>query len=172
MRMAPKCQAGCVGELWIGGSNVGLGYFGSPEETERRFRQDPRHNLYRSVWYRSGDLVSEDENGLLWFQGRADNQVKVRGHRIELEEIDLALESMENVMRAVAAVAAGSDGPEIRVAFVAQGIVPVEQIRAHCLAKLPPYMQPARIVQLDALPTNANGKVDRRATLKLLSDPA
>ena len=53
-----------------------------------------------------------------------------------------------------------------------RGTVPLEQIRAHCLAKLPPYMQPARIVQLDALPTNANGKVDRRATLKLLSDPA
>ena len=169
---AQQVRRGEPGELWIGGTNVGLGYFANPEETARRFRQDPRHDRFRSIWYRSGDLVQEDEGGLLWFQGRADNQVKVRGHRIELEEIDLALESMENVTRAVATVAAGPDGPEIRVAFVAQGTVPLGQMRAHCLAKLPPYMQPARIVQLESLPTNANGKVDRRATLDLLSDPA
>jgi D-alanine--poly(phosphoribitol) ligase subunit 1 len=159
---------GAVGELWIGGGNVGLGYFANPEETERRFRQDPRHNRYRSIWYQSGDLVREDGDGLLWFRGRADNQVKVRGHRIELEEIDLALESLANVTRAVAVICEGDDGPEICAAFVARSPLPAEQISAHCRAKLPPYMQPARILQLDALPTNANGKVDRRATLALL----
>jgi len=165
-----EVRRGVTGELWIGGPNVGLGYFANPEETNRRFRQDPRHERYRSIWYRSGDLVREDENGLLWFQGRADNQVKVRGHRIELEEIDLALESMEKVSRAVAFVLNGPDGAEIHAAFVAQELIPAEQVRAHCLAKLPSYMQPARIVQVETLPTNANGKIDRRATPGLLED--
>ena len=65
-----------------------------PEETARRFRQDPRQSAYRSIWYRTGDLVREDAAGLLWFVGRVDNQVKIRGHRIELEEIDLAIEAI------------------------------------------------------------------------------
>jgi len=161
---------GTAGELWIGGANVGLGYFADPAETQRRFRQDPRHDRFRSIWYRSGDLVREDENGLLWFQGRVDNQVKVRGHRIELEEIDLVLESLEHVSRAVTVVLSGPDGPEIGAAFAAQEPVSAERIRAHCLAKLPGYMQPVHIHQVEALPTNANGKVDRRATLALLRD--
>ena len=159
---------GAVGELWIGGANVGLGYFGQPGETARRFQQDPRQNRYRSIWYRTGDLVREDENGLLWFHGRADNQVKVRGHRIELEEIDLALEALAPVARAVSVVVLGADGPEIRAAVCGREVVPLETIRAHCLQSLPPYMQPARVVQLDALPLNANGKVDRRAARELL----
>jgi D-alanine--poly(phosphoribitol) ligase subunit 1 len=159
---------GSPGELWIGGPNVGLGYMANPEETARRFRQDPRQNSYRSIWYRSGDLVREDENHLLWFQGRVDNQVKVRGHRIELEEIDLVLEGLESVSRAVAMIRAGDDGPEIWAAFVAREKILAEQTAAHCRAALPAYMQPARIVQLEILPTNANGKVDRRATLELL----
>jgi len=165
-------QTGETGELWIGGANVGLGYYANPGETDRCFRQDPRQNRYRSIWYRSGDLVREDEEGLLWFQGRVDNQVKVRGHRIELEEIDLTLEAMPDVTRAVAVVVEGADGLEIRAAFEARTRLPAEAVRDHCLVTLPSYMQPARIVQLDALPQNANGKVDRRAARALLEEMA
>lgn len=160
--------AGQVGELWLGGANVGLGYFDNPEETAQRFHQDPLERRYRSVWYRTGDLVREDDAGLLWFHGRADNQVKIRGHRIELEEIDLALERFPNVVRAVAVAAASADGLEIRAAFCAREPVDPADIQAHCLASLPSYMQPARVVQLDDLPLNANGKVDRRAARQLL----
>jgi D-alanine--poly(phosphoribitol) ligase subunit 1 len=159
---------GDTGELWIGGSNVGLGYFANPEETARRFRQDPQQNLYRATWYRSGDLVREDADGLLWFQGRTDNQVKVRGHRIELEEIDLALEALPQVLRAVAVVVTGADGPEIQAAVSGREPISLEAIGAHCAGALPAYMRPARIVQLDTLPENANGKVDRRAARELL----
>ena len=74
---------GETGELWIGGANVGLGYFNDPDQTATRFRQDPRQARFRSLWYRTGDLVRQDERGLLWFGGRVDNQVKIRGHRIE-----------------------------------------------------------------------------------------
>lgn len=159
---------GDTGELWIGGANVGLGYFANPEETALRFRQDPRQNLYRSTWYQSGDLVREDADGLLWFQGRADNQVKIRGHRVELEEIDLALEALPQVMRAVAVVVTGTDGPEIRAAVSGPEPMSIDAIREHCSGALPAYMLPARIVQLDTLPQNANGKIDRRAARELL----
>jgi D-alanine--poly(phosphoribitol) ligase subunit 1 len=160
--------AGKHGELWIGGANVGLGYYNEPAETARRFRQDPRQFAYRSIWYRTGDLVREDAGGMLWFVGRADNQVKIRGHRIELEEIDLAIEAFDGVKRAVTVALAGDDGAELRVAFSAERSVPIEELRAHCAVRLPPYMQPTRLSQIDALPQNANGKVDRKAVARLL----
>jgi D-alanine--poly(phosphoribitol) ligase subunit 1 len=160
--------AGQIGELWIGGANVGLGYFGDADETQLRFRQDPRQNRYRALWYRAGDLVREDAQGLLWFHGRADNQVKIRGHRIELEEIDLALEALPPITRAIAVTVAGMDGPEIRAAFCSREALAIELVRAHCARTLPAYMQPAAIVRVDTLPTNANGKVDRRAARALL----
>src|SRR5262245_47473247 len=159
---------GDVGELWIGGPCVGLGYYANPDETAARFRQDPRQDRYRSIYYRSGDLVREDDEGLLWFQGRVDNQVKVRGHRIELEEVDLAVQSIAGVRRAVAVLLAGPDGGEIGVAFVADRAVAAEEVHALCKKNLPGYMLPARVVQLSDLPRNANGKVDRRATKALI----
>jgi D-alanine--poly(phosphoribitol) ligase subunit 1 len=159
---------GQSGELWIGGPCVGLGYYASPEETAIRFRQDPRQNRFRAIYYRSGDRVREDEQGLLWFQGRIDNQVKIRGHRIELEEIDLAVQSVPDVRRAVAVVLAGIDGGEIAVAYMADRAVAPEEVLMFCKQKLPTYMRPAKVVQFDELPRNANDKVDRRATKTLL----
>jgi len=159
---------GTVGELWIGGPCVGLGYYANPEETEKRFHQDPRHNRYRSICYRSGDLVREDAQGRLWFHGRIDNQVKIRGHRIELEEVDLVIQSIPGVRRAATVVLAAAEGGELNVAFVADRPITAEEIYGLCKEKLPVYMQPARIFQLDELPQNANGKLDRPATRALL----
>lgn len=160
--------AGEPGELWIGGPCVGLGYYGNTAETTARFRQDPRQDRYRALFYRTGDRVREDANGHLWFHGRIDNQVKIRGHRIELEEIDLAVQSLSGVMRAVAVVLQGADGDEIAVAHVADRAIDSGEVRSCCLDKLPAYMCPAKIVQLDELPRNANGKVDRKAARALL----
>jgi D-alanine--poly(phosphoribitol) ligase subunit 1 len=159
---------GDIGELWIGGPGVGLGYYANAEETAVRFRQDPRQDRYRSIYYRSGDLVREDDEGRLWFHGRIDNQVKIRGHRIELEEIDLAVQSIPGVRRAATVVLPAPEGGELHVAFVADRAIAAEEVYAQCKQKLPIYMQPARIFQLDDLPRNANGKLDRRATRALL----
>jgi D-alanine--poly(phosphoribitol) ligase subunit 1 len=145
-----------------------LGYYANPDETAARFRQDPRQGNYRAIYYRSGDRVREDEAGRLWFQGRVDNQVKIRGHRIELEEIDLAVQSVPDVQRAVAVVLAGTDGGEIAVAYVADRAVAAEEVRVACKEKLPAYMRPAQVVQLAELPLNANGKIDRKAAKALL----
>ena len=158
-----------TGELWIGGTNVGLGYFNNPEQTELKFCQDPGQSRYRSVWYRTGDLVREDDRGLLWFGGRVDNQVKIRGHRIELEELDLAVEALAGVTRAVSVAVEGENGQELRVAFVADRPVAADAIRLHCRERLPYYMQPTMIRQVVSLPQNANGKVDRRAATSLLT---
>ena len=159
---------GLAGELWIGGPCVGLGYYANPEETAAGFRQDPRQNNYRAIYYRSGDRVRVDEQGRLWFQGRVDNQVKIRGHRIELEEIDLAVQSVPDVQRAVAVVLAGTDGSEIAVAYMANRAIEAEEVLVVCKEKLPAYMRPALAVQFDELPRNANGKVDRKAAKALL----
>jgi D-alanine--poly(phosphoribitol) ligase subunit 1 len=161
---------GETGELWIGGSNVGLGYYNQPDETALRFVQDPRQSDRHSVWYRTGDLAREDAAGLLWFVGRIDNQVKIRGHRIELEEIDLAVEAFSGVKRAITVVVAGDDGAELRVAFSAERAIPIHDLRVQCAARLPTYMQPARLVQIDVLPQNANGKVDRKVVARLLEN--
>lgn len=159
---------GDVGELWIGGPCVGLGYYANGEETAARFRQDPRQDRYRSIYYRSGDLVRQDDDSRLWFHGRVDNQVKLRGYRIELEEIDLAVQSIPDVRRAVTVVLAGADGGELAVAFMADRAVATDEVYALCKQKLPGYMQPVIVKQFSNLPRNANGKVDRRATKALL----
>jgi D-alanine--poly(phosphoribitol) ligase subunit 1 len=161
--------AGGIGELWIGGPCVGLGYYANAAETAARFRQDPRQDRYRSIYYRSGDLVREDNRGDLWFHGRIDNQVKIRGHRIELEEIDLAVQSVPGVRRAVTVALASQDGDELFVGFVADREIGAEQVHALCKEKLPAYMRPSGIVQLEDLPRNANGKVDRLAMKALLA---
>lgn len=160
------------GELWIGGPCVGLGYYHQPEETARRFQQDPRQSAYRSIMYRTGDLVREASDGNLWFIGRADNQVKIAGHRIELEEIDFAVQAHEEVRRAVAVVAGKDDGREIVAVFEAARTIPTEEIAAWCRTRLPAYMQPRRFEQVAELPRNANGKVDRIKSLSLVAAAA
>lgn len=152
--------AGEAGELWIGGACVGLGYYRQPEETARRFRQDPRQSSYRAIMYRTGDLVREDD-GLLWFIGRADNQVKIAGHRIELEEIDAVAQGHAAVRRAVAVVTGSGEERALALVYETKAAVAADDLAAWCRARLPAYMLPRRLVPLAQLPTNANGKVDR-----------
>ena len=159
---------GEVGELWIGGPCVGLGYYANGQETAARFRQDPRQDRYRSIYYRSGDLVREDTEGRLWFRGRVDNQVKIRGHRVELEEIDLVVQGVPGVRRAATVVLQILEGAELGVAFVADRKISSEEVVVVCKQELPSYMQPSYIFQLDDLPRNANGKLDRLALRTLL----
>ena len=161
--------AGDAGELWIGGPCVGLGYYANPTETRRRFIQDPGQDRYRSIWYRTGDLVAEDRNGQLQFRGRVDNQIKIRGHRIELEEIDLAVESIPGVSRALAVRVAHPEGDEIGVMFAASRVVAKDEVFSRCREKLPDYMRPAVVEQIEKLPVNANGKADRRAVAAIFA---
>jgi D-alanine--poly(phosphoribitol) ligase subunit 1 len=161
--------SGCVGELWLGGPGVGLGYLNNPDETARRFCQDPLIEGYRAVLYRTGDLVElETRSGLLRFRGRADNQIKLHGYRIELEEIDHAIVSHPGVTRALATLLHDAAGTARLVAAYAGTELKDADLLAHCKARLPAYMVPSRFVWLKAMPTNANGKADRRAVATLL----
>src|SRR5262249_47474051 len=118
---------GEIGELWIGGPGGGLGFFAHEGGTATRLMHEPPPNAYRSIYSRSGDLVREDARGFLWFHGRADNQVKIRGHRIELEEIDLAVQSAPGVRRALTVALPSGDGSELFVGFAADRKIPVEE---------------------------------------------
>lgn len=161
---------GEMGELWIGGGNVGLGYFRNAEETGRRFRQDPRQDAFRAIYYRSGDLVREDDDGQLWFLGRKDNQIKIGGHRVELEEIDHAAEQFAGLRRALTVVVGTGAAAHLVTMFEAGHRIALDDLARHFERALPHYMRPTRLLQLDVLPTNANGKVNRLAAQALAED--
>jgi len=155
--------AGVPGELWIGGEAVALGYLNRPELTDVSFRPDPFAGQPGARCYRTGDIVRWLD-GHLEFLGRVDHQVKVRGFRVELGEIEAALSAEAGVREAVALVREDSPGDRRLVAYVTtSGVVDTEDLRRRLGHRLPAYMLPAAIVRLDALPLTANGKVDRQA---------
>ncbi|WP_267939156.1 non-ribosomal peptide synthetase [Streptomyces sp. BSE6.1] len=159
--------AGSVGELYVGGAGVARGYAGRGGLTAERFVPDPFSRVPGARLYRTGDLVRFDAEGALEFCGRLDEQVKVRGFRVELGEIEAVLRSAEDVTDAVVAAVAASEGGEARLAayVTTPRGVPVDStaLRAWVGARLPAHMVPAAITGLDALPLSPNGKVDRRA---------
>ncbi|GAA0820311.1 non-ribosomal peptide synthetase [Streptosporangium amethystogenes subsp. fukuiense] len=159
---------GEAGELHIGGAGVARGYRGMPALTAARFLPDPFAAGSGTRMYATGDLVRRTPDGRLEYLGRADGQVKVRGFRIELEEIETVLRSVEWVRQAAVGVHRGADGLPTLVAYLAgtEGAAPEgawEALRTRLGASLPEYMVPAHLVTLDALPLTPNGKLDRAA---------
>lgn len=165
--------AGEVGELWLGGPNLGLGYYNDPERTAASFAQHPGHARHPERLYRTGDLVRRDDQRCLHFVGRRDNQIKHLGYRIELEEIEAALCALPGVAQAgVVYRRLRAEFGQIE-AFVAAaegagaGGLDEAGVRDALRAVLPDYMVPRRVVAMAALPKNRNGKVDRQALLQL-----
>ena len=155
--------AGEVGELYLGGPCVGLGYFNDPELTQEAFGQNPLHVRYHERVYRTGDLVSiSKDDGKIYFVGRKDNQIKHQGYRIALEEIEHALRSIPGVDEAVALHTTKNDiSLIVGVVASSNGLNP-EAIREQASKLLPDYMVPSKIDVSQQLPKNANGKIDRR----------
>ena len=159
-RMQPVPR-GEVGELYIGGANVGRGYRNRPELTAERFIPNP---FADGRLYRTGDLGSQLADGQIAFLGRTDNQVKIRGYRIELEEIAAVLNSHPGVTVSTLAVHGNGDGEKQLVAYLVAAQRPsVKALQEYLSTRLPDYMVPSIFMQLDALPLTANGKVDRVA---------
>ncbi|WP_017589679.1 non-ribosomal peptide synthetase [Nocardiopsis ganjiahuensis] len=160
------CPDWVPGELWIGGAGVALGYRGDPERTADRFVD---HEGER--WYRTGDRGRYRPGTVLEFLGRTDRQVKIGGHRLELGEIEAALEAHPDVSRA-AVVAPGERGARTTAAFVASGTdapTPAELVR-HLARHLPGHAVPGHVTVLDELPLTPNGKVDTAALGTLAAD--
>ncbi|AFT70786.1 Putative non-ribosomal peptide synthase [Alloalcanivorax dieselolei B5] len=160
------CPDWVAGELWIGGDGLALGYRADPERSADRFvRVETGEARRDGRWYRTGDRARYRPGGLLEFLGRIDGQVKIRGHRIELGEVEAALAAFAGVERAVALLRRGpASAMKLVAAVVAPGEHPdAERLRSHLAGLLPPPMIPERIDVLAALPLTANGKVDRAA---------
>ncbi|WP_408891435.1 non-ribosomal peptide synthase/polyketide synthase [Myxococcus faecalis] len=159
---------GLPGRVYIGGAALSRGYLRAPHLTSERFLPDPFSATPGARMYHTGDLARLLPDGRLRFLGRADHQVKVRGFRIELSEIETCLRRHPLVQEAVVIARVSPSGVTSLYAYVqAPGVARSEPFREHVASQLPGYMVPATFVVMDALPINANGKVDRKA----LPDP-
>ncbi|MBS4096591.1 MAG: amino acid adenylation domain-containing protein [Sulfuricella sp.] len=150
------------GELFLRGPQVGLGYYNDPDRTAKVFVQNPHHTFYADVGYRTGDLVRRDAYGRLHFKGRVDFQIKHMGYRIELEEIEAALNTFPAIKECAVIYQELGAGLGQILAFVAVGSpVTTEALLRQIAAIVPSYMVPRRVIVMDSLPKSANGKTDR-----------
>jgi amino acid adenylation domain-containing protein len=166
-----RVPAGDVGDLYIAGVGLSPGYWRDEKKTAEAFRLHPFSSHRNERIYRTGDLAMAGDDGLLYFRGRRDSQIKSRGYRIELGEIETALSALGLVSECVVvgASSTGFQGTAICCAFVPlpdRDVTP-RQLRSALQTSLPTYMLPSRWKAFDSLPTNANGKVDRKALREL-----
>lgn len=158
---------GLAGELYLGGPQLAVGYLNDPQRTATAFLDKPGTGRV----YRTGDLCAWRADGTLEFRGRVDHQVKLRGHRLELGEIEALAEENPSVSRAVAVVVERDRSDQRLVVFyqlVSGGCLTAAELRADLERRLPPALLPQHLVELARLPLNPSAKVDRRA----LSDAA
>nr|MBA3413817.1 AMP-binding protein [Chloroflexia bacterium] len=161
---------GVPGELYIGGPGVARGYLHQPRLTAERFLPDPFAADPAARRFRSGDRVRWRADGTLEFLGRFDDQVKLRGFRVEPGEVEAALRRQPGIRDAVVLATAGPAGAKHLVAYVTPhgATAPeAEAVRDALKAELPAFMVPAAVVVLDAVPLTANGKVDRDALARI-----
>jgi amino acid adenylation domain-containing protein/non-ribosomal peptide synthase protein (TIGR01720 family) len=163
--------AGIPGEALIGGASLALGYLDQPGETAERFIPDPFHESHGARCYRTGDRMRWRPDGNLEFLGRLDEQIKIRGFRVEPGEIEAALRHYPMVTDA-AVVAHKVEDRVLLAAFVTPAEVDVERLKSFLAERLPDYLVPAVFVPLSALPRTASGKINRQALPSLIEGAA
>lgn len=149
-------EPGETGEIYVRSKTLAAGYLGDEERTARVFTQRPCEELPEGIYYRSGDLAKYDEDGALVFVARDDDQIKHMGHRIELGEIGSALTGLSGVRGSCCIYA------KEKIVLFYEGIPTKAQVRNYLKEKLVDYMIPNKIIQMEELPRNANGKADRQ----------
>jgi acyl-coenzyme A synthetase/AMP-(fatty) acid ligase/aryl carrier-like protein len=165
MRPSP---IGVIGELYIGGTGIARGYLHKPDLTSAVFMDDPFSNDPNARMYKTGDLVRYLPDGNIVYHGRIDHQIKIRGYRVELGEIESRI-SEHSLIKESVVLALGDGANKRLVAYVVAD--PTDNLprtlHSYLSSKLPDYMVPSAFVRLDSLPLTTNGKLDRRA----LPDP-
>ena len=161
-------EPGVQGEILVRGVSLALGYVGDEERTAAVFTQNPLHRRFPDRVYRTGDLGAYSEAGELFYRGRKDNQIKHQGHRVELEEVDLAIEGAPGVTRCRCVY----DKEKKRLIAFYEGTADAAALRAHALEALPPFMMPTKFLPIEAMPLTKNGKVDRAALLAISREAA
>ena len=157
-----QVHAGDVGELWIGGQGLALGYLNDSELTRQKFIADPFSKHPNARLYRTGDLARRRSDGLYDFLGRVDDQVKILGHRVEPAEIERILLDHAQV-RAAAVIPFEDARGEKRLAAYVVSQHPIQELKAYLSANLPTAWVPSSLIPVDAIPLNLNGKLDRAA---------
>ena len=152
-----------AGEICVSGAALALGYYNNPEQTARVFTQHPGHSRYLQPIYRTGDLGRWSAEGELYFLGRKDFQIKHMGHRIELEEIERAVQKIDGVSRCCCVY----DAQKERLHGFYTGTAEKAAVRSALAQKLPVFMLPRTLEPLDSLPLTENGKTDRKRLLAM-----
>ncbi len=156
-------EAGMVGEMIVSGTCVVEGYYNNTERTSDAFVQNPLQDKYIEIVYRTGDLGRYDENGDLIYVSRKDHQIKHMGQRIELGEIEAAVTAVDGVERAAVIY----DEEKHKLTLFYAGEASKKELMGSIRGTLPPYMLPNTVKQLEELPLNKNGKIDRKALEQL-----
>jgi amino acid adenylation domain-containing protein/thioester reductase-like protein len=166
---------GIPGEIFVGGAGVALGYQRAPALTAERILPDPYAPAPGSRMYRTGDVAIRRKDGELAYLGRADQQHKIRGHRVEIGEVQAALNRLDQVAEAAVLVTEDRVGSKTLVAYVVPApdqATTATGVRRQLLRTLPEWMTPAKVVLLDELPLTGNGKLDQRALAARQREPA
>ncbi len=150
-------EAGTVGELCVRGTSLSTGYYNNPEKTAAAFVQNPLQTAYEEKIYRTGDLVQYNERGELIYLSRKDFQIKHMGHRIELGEIETAASSLPEITMCCCLY----DEKKSRIILFLDKEMTREEIGERLRTMIPEYMLPGRVVYMEDMPLNANGKIDR-----------
>jgi D-alanine--poly(phosphoribitol) ligase subunit 1 len=151
---------GQIGELCVRGSSLALGYYNNPDQTAKAFVQNPLNTAYPEIIYRTGDLVHTNELGEIMFDGRKDFQIKHQGYRIELAEIETAVQALPGIRNAC--VLYHKEKKAIVLVFESDVEITPKLLRSSLQSKLPKYMLPTNLIEVDEMPRNPNGKIDRQ----------
>ncbi|MFL5282065.1 MAG: non-ribosomal peptide synthetase [Rhodopila sp.] len=156
---------GVVGEAWLGGDGLARGYLNDEALTRERFVADPFNPAPGARLFRTGDLLRQRPDGIYEFHGRMDGQVKIRGMRVEIGDVEAALLRCPGVERAAVAIEGEAASDKRLVAYVVAqaGADPIPALRGLLRARLPEAMVPSRFAAVESLPLTPNGKLDRRA---------
>ncbi len=150
-------KEGEVGELCVRGTSLSMGYYNNPQKTKEVFVQNPLNPSYPELIYRTGDLVKYNEYGELIYLSRKDFQIKHMGHRIELGEIETAVSSLDGISGNCCLY----DEKRSKIILFLEGKIDLADINQKLEKIIPEYMLPNRIIYVESMPLNANGKIDR-----------